>query len=89
MIILENSKNDNIILSGYKCSEEFIEKIKINKKWDGDINVYFVDKKKEIKYLYRDNCFYLISSKLRHDQNFRYDFSENLYEDEFYECCDF
>jgi hypothetical protein len=86
MIILENNnKKDNIILHGYRCSEEFVEKIRVNKKWDGDVNVYFVDKKKEIKYLYRDNCFYLISSKLRHD---RYDLSENLYEDEFYECCD-
>lgn len=85
MIILENSKKDNIMLSGYRCSEDFVEKIRVNRKWEGDVNVYFLDKKTEIKYLYRDNCFYLISSKLRNDM---YDISENLYEDEFYECCD-
>jgi len=86
MIILENSKKDNIMLSGYRCSEDFVEKIRVNRKWEGDVNVYFLDKKREIKYLYRDNCFYFISSKLRNDM---YDISENLYEDEFYECCDF
>lgn len=85
MIILENKKN-NIILNGDKCSKEFVEKIKNYNKWEGDVSVIFLDKKKEVKYLYKDDSLVLISSKLRNKMN--YDTEPSYYEDEFYECCD-
>lgn len=85
MIILENKKG-SIILNGDKCTKEFVEKIKNSKKWDGDVTVIFLDKKKEIKYLYKDNSLVLISSKLRNEIS--YDTEPSYYEDEFYECCD-
>lgn len=85
MIILENKK-DNIILNEDKCSKEFVEKIKNYKKWDGDVIVIFLDKKKEIKYLYRDNSLILMYSKLRNEDSCNTE--PSYYEDEFYECCD-
>lgn len=84
MIILENN-NNNVIINGDRCTKECVEQIKKNKKWYGDVNVFFLDKKKEEKYLYRDDKFYLMYSRLRYENN--YDM-ESCYEDEFYECCD-